>query len=62
MTRTPVKLTANVADGYEFVRWSGDLTGTVNLDTITMMRDMTITASFNQTDFDIYLPLVLRNH
>ncbi|MCP4538457.1 MAG: hypothetical protein GY832_15080 [Chloroflexi bacterium] len=44
---TPVELTANPADGYEFIRWSGDLTGTVSPDTITMTRDMTVTAAFD---------------
>ncbi len=59
---TPVQLTANPAQGYEFIRWTGDLISTTNPITITMTRDMTVTATFKQSGFDIYLPLVLRNN
>ncbi len=57
-----VTLTANPANDYEFVRWSGDLMGISSTMIITMTRDMTVTANFDQTGFVVYLPLVVRNH
>ena len=59
---TLVELTANPAQGYEFIRWTGDLVSTINPITITMTRNMTLTANFNQTRFVIHLPLVVRNY
>jgi uncharacterized repeat protein (TIGR02543 family) len=58
---TVVTLTAVPAGGYVFDAWSGDLEGTTGLATITMTQDMTVTASFDESEFYIYLPLVLRN-
>ncbi|MGD9099376.1 MAG: hypothetical protein PVF45_02770 [Anaerolineae bacterium] len=43
---TPVQLTANPFQGYEFVRWSGDSTGTISPATITMTRDMSRASKF----------------
>jgi hypothetical protein len=57
---TVVQLTANPFQGYEFVRWSGDLTCTVNLDTIIMTRDASVTAHFELAQFKVYLPLVVK--
>jgi hypothetical protein len=57
---TVVQLTANPFEGYEFVRWGGDLTGTVNLPSITMTRDVSVTAMFEQSGFGVYLPLLLK--
>ncbi len=58
---TPVQLTAIPTEGYEFARWSGDLTGTVSSATITMTRDMTVTANFEQSWFTVYLPVIVKN-
>ncbi len=41
---TPVQLTALPTDGYQFARWSGDLTGTASAATLTMTRDMSVMA------------------
>ena len=58
---TVVQLTAVPTDGYGFARWSGDLTATASMATLTMTRDMSVTASFELVWFEVYLPLVLRN-
>lgn len=41
-----VTLTALPGTGFEFVNWSGDLTGSDNPATITVTKDMNITANF----------------
>ncbi len=41
-----VTLTALPGVGFEFVNWSGDLTGSDNPGTITVTKDMNITANF----------------
>jgi uncharacterized repeat protein (TIGR02543 family) len=43
---TSVTLTATPATGYDFSGWSGDLTGTTNLATITMSANKTVAANF----------------
>jgi hypothetical protein len=43
---TVVTLTAIPNVGYEFVDWSGDLSGTENPTTVTMDSDKTVTANF----------------
>jgi len=45
-----------------FTAWGGDLSGAANPDTITMTQDMTVTASFDQTGFAIYLPVVMKDN
>jgi len=45
---TVVTLTAEHEDGYIFKNWSGDLTGSTNPAQITMTKDMTVTAVFEQ--------------
>jgi hypothetical protein len=45
-TGSIVTLTANPDAGYMFDVWSGELTSTVNPETITMDTDKTVTASF----------------
>jgi hypothetical protein len=57
---TPVQLTANPFQGYEFVRWSGDLTGTASMASVTMTQNMSVTAIFEQSGFSVYLPLLLK--
>ncbi|MCL0037059.1 cohesin domain-containing protein [Dehalococcoidia bacterium] len=43
---TPVTLTAEPAPGWEFERWSGDVTGTESTITLTMDADKSVTAHF----------------
>ena len=43
---TDVVLTATAATGWSFTGWSGDLTGAVNPETVTMDGDKTVTATF----------------
>jgi uncharacterized repeat protein (TIGR02543 family) len=44
---TVVTLTANPDAGNQFDNWTGDLTGTVNPETITMNSNKTVTANFS---------------
>lgn len=48
-----VTLTAMPDVGYEFAGWSGDLTGNENPVTITITKNMTITAHFTQNQYTI---------
>jgi len=41
-----VTLNATAAEGYAFGSWSGDLTGSINPDTITMNSNKSVTANF----------------
>ncbi len=43
---TAVTITATAASGYDFLGWSGDLTGTANPATINMSANITVTANF----------------
>jgi uncharacterized repeat protein (TIGR02543 family) len=43
---TVVPITATAAAGYQFVNWTGDVTGTDNPTTVTMDGDKTVTANF----------------
>ncbi len=43
---TVVRLTATPATGFEFSGWSGDLSGSANLDSLTMNGNKTVTATF----------------
>lgn len=54
-----VQLTAMPGIRWEFVNWSGDLTGTTNPDSITMDGDKTVTATFEEEGLFIYLPILL---
>ena len=46
-----------------FDKWSGDLTGTVNVNTIMVTQDIAFTAHFESTELTVvYLPLVVRDH
>lgn len=42
---TPVRLTANAAEGYDFYFWTGDALGSVNPVTITIDADKAVTAN-----------------
>ncbi|MBC8182489.1 PKD domain-containing protein [candidate division KSB1 bacterium] len=54
-----VELTPQGAPGYSFERWSGDLSGVNNPDTITMNNDKNITAHFLLTDEIVSIPTIL---
>ena len=45
---TTATLTANPANHYDFVNWTGDVTSTDNPLTITVNSDMTVTANFQE--------------
>ena len=45
---TELTLTATPADGWHFVEWQGDLTGSANPGPVSMNTDKTITAVFEQ--------------
>ena len=46
---TEIELTANPDDGYKFESWSGDVTGTDNPVTVTIVSNMNVTANFTPT-------------
>jgi uncharacterized repeat protein (TIGR02543 family) len=50
---TPVELTATPAEGYHFVGWSGDATGTASTVTIIMDADKNVTANFEINTYTI---------
>jgi hypothetical protein len=43
-----VTVTANLSDGWEFVEWSGDISGTENPIDITVDSDLNLTANFEE--------------
>jgi len=47
---TVVQLTAQANSGYQFVSWSGDVTGTSNPTTVTMNSNKNVTANFESTN------------
>jgi endo-1,4-beta-xylanase len=47
---TQVTLTANAGSGYEFSSWSGDLSGSANPATITMVANRSVTANFQASE------------
>ena len=56
---TAVQLTASPDPGWEFTGWSGDLSGTVNPQTITMNSAKNVTATFQGlADYDVLLNVV----
>jgi uncharacterized repeat protein (TIGR02543 family) len=50
---TSVNLTALAGIGWTFSGWSGDLTGATNPASITMTKDMSVTASFAQNTYSV---------
>ena len=48
-----VDLTANVNPGWLFTGWSGDLTGTNPVQSLTMDADKQVTATFTQEHYDL---------
>ncbi|MCP4538453.1 MAG: hypothetical protein GY832_15060 [Chloroflexi bacterium] len=61
ISRTMLSLSATPDPGWQFEGWSDDVISTSNPISVTMTGDMTVTATFEQTGYNIYLPLVLRN-
>lgn len=61
---TEVNLVATPDSGWQFDSWRGDISGTVNLNTLRVLMDAdkAITATFSPVDTSVslYLPLVLR--
>lgn len=51
--QTVVTLTAVPAEGWSFVEWSGDLTGSTNPSNITMNANKTVTATFSQGQYTL---------
>ncbi|WP_083750203.1 InlB B-repeat-containing protein [Rhodohalobacter halophilus] len=50
---TAVQLTAVPDDGWEFVEWTGDLTGSSNPETITIDSEKNVTAVFAMSTYEI---------
>ncbi|MEE8471513.1 MAG: Ig-like domain-containing protein [Dehalococcoidia bacterium] len=53
-----VQLTATADPGWTFSAWSGDLTGSINPDSITMDGDKTVTATFTQDQYTLTINIV----
>ncbi len=49
---TVVVLTAQANSGYQFLNWTGDVTGTSNPTTVTMNANKSVTANFEQIGSD----------
>ncbi len=56
-----LNLSATPDPGWQFEGWSGDVISTSNPVSITMTGDVSVTATFEQGGYEIYLPLVVRN-
>jgi hypothetical protein len=57
---TLVALSASPADGWQFDGWSGALESIDNPTQIIMDGDKAITATFTESSYSVYLPLVSR--
>jgi hypothetical protein len=57
---TVVTLTVTFSPGVDFGGWTGDLQGTANPGALFMDSDKVVTAHFALVQFEVYLPLVLR--
>jgi endonuclease/exonuclease/phosphatase family metal-dependent hydrolase len=53
LSGTSVQLTADADPGWSFDHWSGDLTGSMNPDSILMDSDKTVTAVFLQDQYTL---------
>ncbi len=60
LSGTLVPITATPGPNSTFETWSGGVVGASNPLSIMMVRDMMVTASFEQSGYDVYLPLVIR--
>ena len=54
-----VTVTAVPAANWRFVGWSGDLTGTVPSQQLTVSRNHVVTATFIQGNFKTFLPIIV---
>ena len=50
---TTVELSANPAEGWEFVRWEGDLESSSNPEQVTVNEETNITAVFERSGFEL---------
>jgi len=55
-----VTLTAVPTEGWVFLGWGGDLSGTDPVRTVTVTGDMNVTAQFSSDGFKLVVPLILR--
>ena len=62
LPNTVVTLTAEADSGYEFIEWTGDLTGSDNPTTITMDEDKSITAVFEEETVGIDNELIPKEY
>jgi uncharacterized repeat protein (TIGR02543 family) len=58
---TVVTLTAVPAEGYTFDGWRGDRVCAGNPVTLTMTRDMSVVAGFDEDAYIVYLPLTIKD-
>lgn len=58
--KTKVQLTAQPADGWKFVKWKGDLSGSKNPAIITITKAMTITAVFKEVNKNYTLTVKIK--
>jgi len=54
---TTVELTANAAEGWVFVEWQGDLTGSDDPETITIEQATEVTAIFEREDYPLSITI-----
>jgi hypothetical protein len=55
-----VTLTATPANGWVFLGWGGDISGTGLVHTLTVRDDMNVMAQFSSDGFKLVVPLILR--
>ena len=55
-----VTLTAVPTEGWVFLGWGGDLSGTDPVRTLSVTGDMNVTAQFSSDGFKLVVPLILR--
>ncbi len=58
---TVLNLSATPDPEWQFEGWSGGVISTSNPVSITMTGDVSVTATFEQDGYEIYLPLLVRN-
>ena len=55
-----VTLTAVPTDGWVFLGWGGDISGTDPVHTVTVTADMAVTAQFSSDGFKLVVPVIMR--
>jgi hypothetical protein len=53
-----VQLTANTITGWSFTSWTGDLIGSTSPASLTITKDMSVTATFTQNEYTLVITLV----